>query len=242
MLQKPAGKYCRNRPRKVRPEKFGRKSSAVKIAKIGQKNEWERYKIRSGKSCKIRPGKLYKVWPKSSAENCKRKQMQSISAMNSQSSIDRVQIDWNFGWENIAKFGREKLQKSAENLAKIGKNVTKIRTCLPQKMRCFNLIGMPPMIGTTLCAVVDWEASTFWWEASVDQDHVVCRCSNVDEVLSQQMTLWDASAVDWNHVVHVVVSTSIGSFNLFGRPPSVDQNLFTRASKTNDFFHESEQN
>ena len=26
-------------------------------------------------------------------------------------------------------------------------------------------------------------------------------------------TLWDASAVDWNHVVHVVL-TSIGSFNL----------------------------
>ena len=47
-------------------------------------------------------------------------------------------IDWNFSQENVfkvwpgnfAKFGREKLQKSAENVAKMGKNVTKIRTCL----------------------------------------------------------------------------------------------------------------
>ena len=51
------------------------------------------FKVRPGKSCKIRPGKLYKVWPKSLAENCcKRKQTQSISAMNSQSSINWVQL------------------------------------------------------------------------------------------------------------------------------------------------------
>ena len=55
-------------------EKFGRKNCENR-----PKNEWERYKIRSGKSCK-------------------NKQMQSISAMNSQSSIDWVTIFF-FYWK-----------------------------------------------------------------------------------------------------------------------------------------------
>ena len=53
--------------------------------------------------------------------------------MNSQSSINWVQIDWNFCRENVAEFGREKfgremLQKlakksSAGNVAEIGRKI-----------------------------------------------------------------------------------------------------------------------
>ena len=126
--------------------------------------------------------------------------MQTISAMNSQSNfLEWVQIDWYFGleklkvqpgncWSSAEKCCRNRPRK----VTKIGRKCYKNRQKCYQnsnlfvlKMRCFNPIGMPPTIGTTLCAV-----------------------------------------------------KSIGSFNLFGRPPSVNQNLFTRASKTNDFSRE----
>ena len=84
------------------------------------------FKVRPGKIAKIGQ-KCCKVWPKSSAENCKRKQMQSISAMNSQSSINWVQLrnsNLNVDWDHVY-------------------------------------------------TLVDREASTFWWEASVDQDFYV---------------------------------------------------------------------
>ena len=81
----------------------------------------KRYKIRSRKWCKIRPGKL-----------CKRKQTQSISAMNSQSSINWVKLLQSLA-ENCCKVWRkccrnqprkvrpEMLQKSAEKGSEIGR-------------------------------------------------------------------------------------------------------------------------
>ena len=170
LLQRLA-KSCKNRPKNV--AKVGRKI----VAKLGPKS-WE-----------IRPRKMYTVWPKSSADNCcKRKQMQSISAMNSQSSINWVTI----------------LQNS--NLIQ-----TKILTT---------------WMGDVVQLNVDQEASTFWWEASVDRSwgfNLFGRPPSVDRrtftsigttwctLVDRKLQPFDGRppSVDRDHVVYVVVSKSV---------------------------------
>ena len=84
------------------------------------------------------------------------------------------------GWPKVAKIGRKMLLYTiGKRLENLNLYVTKTST------QSFDLCR-------DASANVDREASTFWWEASVDQDHVVCHILNFDQRL--QPFWWDASS------------------------------------------------
>ena len=128
------------------------------------------FKVRPGKIAKIGQ-KCCKVWPKSSAENCKRKQMQSISAMNSQSSINWVQLrnsNLNVDWDHVY-------------------------------------------------TLVDREASTFWWEASVDR-----------------LGPFTVNDLNLTKLAQICIEKKTFRSKIFTQASKTNDSL-TRASKTNDF-------
>ena len=145
----------------------------------------KRYKIRSRKWCKIRPGKL-----------CKRKQTQSISAMNSQSSINWVKLLQSLA-ENCCK-------ARPKNCCKVRPRKVRPRKVRPRKVRPREFVVkygreiLFYVIGKRLENLNLWsvkkhptEASTLWdASANVDRDHVFCR-SDVDGVLSLKTTRID---------------------------------------------------
>ena len=132
---------------------------------------------------KVRPGKMYKVWPKSSAENCKRKQMQSISAMNSQSSINWVQL------RNL-NLWFVKTSTEASTLWDASANVDREASTFSREA------GRSESFCVDRDHVVRRSLDV---NLSVDWDHVYTLVDSARLSLS----------VDWDHVVHVVVSKSV---------------------------------
>ena len=122
--------------------------------------------------------KCCQIWPKSSVENCCKIQMRSISAMNSQSSMHQPgKIVAKFGRKIVAKNGREKFGQKLLNT--IGKRLQNSNLWVFEtSTEAPTSLGMPQQMSIK---------TTFWWEASVDQDFYV----------------------DRDHVVHAVVSMSI---------------------------------
>ena len=124
------------------------------------------FKVRPGKSCKIRPGKLYKVWPKSLAENCcKRKQTQSISAMNSQSSIHR-----------LGKLLQNSAEKSLDKKL-LQKKANAINICYEfseQYQLVNNLTGivLKTLQNSNLLVLKNEKLQPNWDASAIDRDHV----------------------------------------------------------------------
>ena len=124
-----------------------------------------------------RPGNWCKIWPKNCCEvwrKCCRNRPRKGRPENGQKSAEKGS---EIGRE---KFGRKRL---AAKLLQIRPG----HSCdqfLPA-MNSQSSINWVQLRNLNLWFVkTSTEASTFWWEASVDQDHVVLvRCSDVDGVL-----------------------------------------------------------